>query len=253
MNGQTSYSRPIRKWVGLLCLALGLCCAATGAAQELPLRGYTADGGWQYVELGVFPQTVEGGLEPIVWRVLTVHEQQAYLVSEYVLLNRRIHPDDVAYAASGGDFSGTELSAYLNGAFLDSFSAAEQAALVPVEGQRVTLLTADELRSAALGFTNDAARAALGTPWALQNGLFQYGSSYGGTSPYWTRTPYDGQAYAACCTKARGNFGWIRVGVLNEGCRPACTLNLHGVSLESGRGDRSDPFRLTLDEGRVQQ
>ena len=47
--------------------------------------------------------------------------------------------------------------------------------------------------------------------------------------------------------------GWILVVVQNEGCRPACTLALRGVSLESGRGDRSDPFRLILDEGRVQQ
>lgn len=253
MDGPLSCAQPARRWAGLLCLALTLCCAATGTAQELPLRGYTADGGWQYLELGMFPQTVEGGLEPILWRVLTVADQQAYLVSEYVLLNRRIHPDDVAYAASDGDFGGTELGAYLNGAFLDSFSAVEQAALVPVEGQQVTLLTADDLRNAALGFTGDAARVALGTSWALQNGLFQYGSSYGGASPYWTRTPYEGQAYAACCTKARGNIGWIRVVVQNEGCRPACTLDLHGVSLESGRGDRSDPFRLTLDEGRVLQ
>ena len=102
----------------------------TAYAQGSKLRGYSPDAGWQYVELGTFPQSLEGGLEPILWRVLSVEGDKAYLVSEYVLANRRIHPDDVAYMLSGGAFEQTEMFAYLNGSFLESFSPAELSLLL---------------------------------------------------------------------------------------------------------------------------
>ena len=216
------------------------------------MRGYSDTQGWQYLELGTFPQTLENGLEPIVWRVLSVEGSRAYLVSEYVLINRRIHNDDLRYAQSGGDFAQTEMFAYLNGEFLTHFTDAEQALLLPADGARVTLLSADDLRNRDYGFTGDAARGATGTPWALQNGLFQYSLAYGNTSPYWTRTPYAGADYAACCTKAKGNVGWIRVVVQNEGCRPACWINLDGIAFDGGQGTLTDPFRLNSDKGSVE-
>ena len=211
------------------------------------MRGYSPENGWQYLELGVCAQTLEGGLEPIVWRVLSVTDQQAYLVSEYVLSNRRIHPDDQEYALSEGDFSSTELYAYLNGAFLNCFSAEEQAALATDStGGRVTLLSVDDLRNAAFGFLTNASRMAYGTPYAVQNGLFQYGIAHGYSSPYWTRTHSIKTRFGAYCTKAAGNLGYIRVVVQNEGCRPVCTLMLDKVSLEGGDGTLEQPFRLNL-------
>ena len=229
-------------------MAVLLCACSTALADGAGtgLRGYTADGGWQYLELGAYAQTLEGGLEPIVWRVLSVNADQAYLVSEYVLANRRIHPDDQEYALNGGDFTQTEMYIYLNGAFLDCFTAREQSALLPdATGARVTLLSAEDLRNPALGFTSNASRAAYGTPYAVENGLFQYGIAHGCTSPYWTRTQSPKTRYGAYCTKAAGNLGYIRVVVQNEGCRPACTLNLKTVKMESGDGTLARPFQLS--------
>lgn len=231
-------------WARALSFALCLLCFGNALAQTPALRGYSATEGWQYLELGTFPQTLEGGLEPILWRVLAVEQNRAYLLSEYVLVNRRIHNDDAQYAQSGGDFTQTEMYAYLNGAFLDSFTAEERALLSPRDGALMTLASVDDLRNRDYGFISNISRGATGTAWAIQNGLFQYGHAFGNTSPYWTCTPYDGVAYAACCTKAGGNIGWIRVVVQNEGCRPACYITLDGITLDGGSGTLANPFRL---------
>ena len=235
-----------------MSLALCLLCFGNALAENPGLRGFSETLGWQYLELGTFPQTLENGLEPIVWRVLAVEDHRAYLVSEYVLISRRIHNDDLRYAQSGGDFAQTELYAYLNGEFLAHFTDTERALLMLADGALVTLLSADDLRNRAYGFGSDVSRGAIGTPWALQNGLFQYSRAYGNTSPYWTRTPYDGADYAACCTKAKGNIGWIRVVVQNEGCRPACWIDLDRIALDGGQGTLTDPFRLNSDKGSVE-
>lgn len=240
----------------LLTLGLALCLVLAGPAVAWgeAVRGYLAGEGWQYVELGVYPQTLEGGLEPILWRVLSVEDGEAYLVSEYVLLHHRIHPDDAEYILTGGDFLQTEMYAYLNGTFLSAFTADELSMLAPdLQGGRFTLLSADDLKNPDLGFGSDASRAAWGTPYALQNGLYSYGRQHGNTSPYWTRTQHSQALYGACCTKAAGNVGYIRVVVQNEGCRPACTLRLDAVTLDTGEGTAENPFRLKLKESSVVQ
>ncbi len=234
-----------------ICMALAiLLCAGVWSlsAADETLRGYTANDGYQYVELGVYPQTLEGGREPIVWRVLYADAQTALLLSEYVLFHHRIHYDDTAYAQSSGAFETTELYAYLNGEFLECFSDDEQALMTADEtGGRITLLTRDDLKNKAYGFTGDTARRGYPTAYAVQNGLFQYTN---GSSPYWTRTQSTSRDYGAVCTKEDGNLGYIRVVVQNEGCRPAVYLDVHRLMIQSGSGTKADPFVLTLQNDR---
>lgn len=244
--------RKRKQMVTLCVLAAYLCFCLPGAlAKDLTLRGYLAGQGWQYVTLGNFPQTLEGGVEPIVWRVLSVTQHSAYLVSEYVLCHRRLEPDDALYVLNGGAFEKTEMYAYLNGAFLQSFQEDELALLQVTDGARVTLLTADDLRNRAYGFGTDVSRGAYGTPYALNHGLYQYPMEKGNTSPYWTRTQNETNTYAAICTKADGNLGWIRVVVQNEGCRPACTLALQNVRISGGDGTLSNPYQVSKMESRA--
>lgn len=237
---------PQRRWLGAaLCLLLcaGLCAASADA-----LRGYDASLGYQYVELGTYPQTLEAGLEPILWRVLAVDADRAYLLSEYVLCHHRLDSDDVAYVRNGGDFAQTEMYGFLNGEFLSHFTEAEQAMLLPdANGGLITLLTRDDLKNKAYGFTSDYARRGLPTAYALNNGLFQYTN---GSSPYWTCTQSTSHDYGGVCTKQDGNLGYIRVVVQNEGCRPALYLNINQLAIESGSGTTADPFRFALAETR---
>lgn len=233
-----------RLWIAcLLAAVVSFLCLGASAAQA-QLTGYSATSGYQYLELGSFPQTLEAGQEPIVWRVLAVEDGTAYLLSEYVLQNARLHNDDVAYELAGGEFATTELYAYLNGAFLMHFTAGELSLLQAADGGGLfTLLSPEDLKNKAYGFTGDRERQGYPTPYALQNGLFQYRN---GSSPYWTRSQSASHAYAAICTKESGNLGYIRVVVQNEGCRPACYLRLDSAVITGGSGTLQDPFQIGL-------
>lgn len=254
-----------------LCLCLPACCAAESA-----LRGYDTQTGYQYVSLGRFPQGANGEVYPILWRVLRVDEQEALLLSEYILFNNRVHPDDVAYIGFGGAFNQTEMFALLNGPFVgnpvseeervnllakwrvgrvhiatacfkdEAFTQDEQAMLTQ-DGElgTVFLLTSDDISNADYGFGSNKSRQAVGTPYALANGLFKYQN---GSSPYWMRNPSVNYPYGTRCTKVDGKIGYIRCVVMNEGCRPAIRLRLDGLRATGGDGSMGNPWRFARGE-----
>ena len=252
-------------------LVLAMMLGASAAAQEsFSLRGYDQKQGYQYVQLGEFPQDADGTVRPILWRVLSADETQAYLLSEYILFNNRIHPDDKEYIAFGAAFNQTEMFSLLNGPFEGSllpeqeqealkkrerlgrvhiaeicfkdqaFTPAEQRMLLEDEELgMVFLATAEDLKSREMGFASSKQRKAYGTDYALQNGLFQYQN---GSSPYWTRSQSQSFAYGTRCTKVDGDLGYIRCVVMNEGCRPAVRLLLDGLLPTGGDGTMENPY-----------
>lgn len=238
----------------ILALLLALLLLAPSAMAEDTLRGYDKKQGYVYLTLGTFPQTAEGGVEPILWRVLQVEDGRAYILSEYVLEARRIHGDYNEYANKpnakknpgfDGDFTQTEMAQYLNGDFTAHFTSAELALLSPDETLGMfTLLSSDELKDKNLGFSKDNDRKAWGTEYAKANGLFVYGSSRGNHSPYWSRTQSSTNRQGARCIKSKGELGYINVITLDEGMRPACWLDMAKVVIASGEGTMENPFVL---------
>lgn len=257
------------KRIVLLLLALA-CMSVCACAEDFELRGYDKKLGYQYIHLGEFPQDADGTSHPILWRVLSVDEKQAYLLSEYILFNNRVHPDDKEYIAFHAEFNQTEMFALLNGPFEgnpipqeeqdklkgkerlgrvhiaevcfkdQAFSELEQEMLLADEELgMVFLAAADDLKNSAMGFSASKDRQAWGTEYALANGLFQYQN---GTSPYWTRSQSLSYNYATRCTKVDGSLGYIRCVVMNEGCRPAVRLLLEGLSPVGGSGTMDDPY-----------
>ncbi len=251
-------------------LALLLLFGACAGAEDYFLRGYGKKDGYQYVALGEFPQDADGTARPILWRVLDVSDGQALLLSEYVLFNNRVHPDDKEYIAFEAAFNQTEMFRLLNGPFegnplpLDeqaalkkeehlgrvhiaqtsfrdqAFTALEQQRLVcDEELGMVFLLAAEDLKKSAYGFADNKARMARGTAYAVENGLFKYQN---GTSPYWTRSQSQNHAYGTRCTKVDGALGYIRCVVMNEGCRPAVRLSLDGLAPIGGDGTMENPY-----------
>ena len=248
-----------------MLMLLGSCAFAEGE-----LRGYDKKEGYQYVALGSFPQDADGTVKPILWRVLSVEDQQAYLLSEYILFNNRVHQDDQAYIAFDAAFNQTEMFALLNGPFKgdpipkeeqselkkrerlgrvhiaeicfkdEAFTAEEQSMLISDEELgMVFLASAEDLKNREYGFSSGKERKAFGTEYAVENGLFVYQN---GSSPYWTRSQSQSHAYGTRCTKVDGELGYIRCVVMNEGCRPAVRLNLNGLKISSGNGTKDDPF-----------
>ena len=259
------------KRIGTLLLAMTMLLGVCAAAQEeFSLRGYDKALGYQYVQLGEFPQDADGTVQPILWRVLSVDDTQAYLLSEYILFNNRIHPDDDEYVSFGAAFNQTEMFKLLNGPFEgnplpveeqealkkrerlgrvhiaeicfrdQAFSPAEQRMLLEDEALgMVFLAAAEDLKNPDMGFANSKQRKAFGTEYALQNGLFQYQN---GSSPYWTRSQSKSFIYGTRCTKVDGDLGYIRCVVMNEGCRPAVRLLLGGLTPTGGEGTMDNPY-----------
>jgi len=241
----------------LLCALLLLCLMIVPAlAEETPaLRGYDKEQGYVYLNMGTFPQTAEGEVLPILWRVLSVEEGRAYILSEYILEARPIHsdykayankPDNKKYPGFNGDFAQTEMSQYLNGDFASTRFTAEELSLIAEDEAlgRFYLVTAEDLKNKEMGFGTDKTRKGWGTDYAKANGLFVYSRSHGSHSPYWTRDQSTSDARHARCTKAKGNLGRINVITLDEGMRPACKLDLTKVAITGGAGTMEEPFTI---------
>ena len=246
----------MRKLFRLVSLLLAMSCLCACALGEDALRGYDAKAGYVYLTLGSFPQTAQGEELPILWRVLSAQEGRALLLSEYVLEARRIHGDYKEYANQpthktkpgfGGDFTQTEMSRYLNGDFAARFTEDERALLAPDETLGLFfLLSSDDLKNAAYGFTSNQSRKAWGTEYAIANGLFVYQAMRGSHSPYWSRTQSTTNIQGARCIKSQGELGYINVITEDEGMRPACWLDMTQGALLSGTGTKEDPFLLSL-------
>ena len=184
MRKNNGTRRILRKALAML-LAAALLLSAGAALGEDALRGYTKDDGYVYLHLGRYPQTADGGIEPILWRVLSVEDGKAYLLSEYILFARAMHTNRGEYSKFKNDFSKTELCQYLNTTFArEAFTEEELSMLLPCENfGKVFLITKQDMDNKELGLggwkskkdatlkqveANPAARA-WGTEWAIKN------------------------------------------------------------------------------------
>ncbi len=239
----------MKRFCAFLCAVLLLTAAAAGA-EENALRGYNRADGYVYVTLGQYPQTKDGGVLPILWRVLTVDDEKAYLCSEYILFAREMHSSLKEYSMIGADFGQTELSAYLNGEFTEqAFTEEELSLLLPCETYgKVFLLDTADLKNKDIGMgektklsQSDGLRA-WGTEYAIANGLFVYLKRYGSHSPYWVRNQSTTDKRHGRCTKATAVLGHIESGRDNEGVRPAVYLKNGSYDIAGGSGTKDDPY-----------
>ena len=214
------------------CILLSLLLVTFSAIAQPALQGFDRQSKtYQYIQFGSYYQGANGEKLPPVWRLLAVDNNQGYLLSEYVLGSRRVHPDDKEYVAFKGQWNQTDLYQHLNTTFYrGSFSAGEQALIVENEELgSIFLPSSEDLNNAAYGFSSDQSRQGYGTAFALENGLFKYSK---GSSPYWTRSQSTTQISGTRCTKSKGNIGYIRCVVEDLGWRPALYLNLENVVIE---------------------
>ena len=254
-----------------LTLLLGTACA------EGELRGYVKGEGYVYVALGEYMQTIDGGVPeedkntwiwsknviadttgmtfektPIVWRVLTVDEEKAYLCSEYVLFAMPMHRNYIEYKTLGKDFGQTELCAYLNGEFAETaFTQAEMDMLLPCETYgKVFLLDKKDVQSRDIGMGKGNGMKAWATEYAIRvTGAFVYMVGRGAHSPYWVRNQAEADARHARCTKSTGYLGHIVSDRENEGVRPAVYLAMDAFTITGGTGTKLDPYTLAPKAG----
>ena len=194
-NSKERLFKMFKKWlICVLCVSVLLISAIPGRALETQLSGYDdKTKSYVYVSFGRFPTSADGTEENVIWRVLSVSGQEAYLLSDLILEARRIDPQPYPYCG----WQKSEMFAYLNGDFMrTAFSTREISALVLNEdGGTVTLPTIDDLRNADYGLGTNDSRQAQSTDYAKANGLFVY-QGRKQYSPYWSRTQSTDHAYA---------------------------------------------------------
>ncbi len=203
---------------------------------NLSLRGYQKD--YQYISLGTYPQSKTGEKQPILWRVLSVENGTALLLSDKIL--------DVSALEKGETFGGYQnstLYGFLNGAFLqEAFSDTERTAL-KTDGVlgKVFLLSKEQVQNPAFGFADDKSRECQSTEYALLKSLH---ASTTGAGWWWLSTRgteencqaivyYNGMVYGP----------GLRVADEKTGVRPAVTVNLTQLFLAAGSGTLKDPYK----------
>ena len=178
----------MKTWIRLAALLAALLFAFSAGAEEAALRGYSKAEGYVYVRMGQYPQTADGGVEPILWRALSADGEKVYLLSEYILFARTMHTSLKEYRdVLKGDFGGTELCRYLNTDFAaEAFSEEEMGMLMPCENfGKIFLLSRDDMKNKAYGLGTatagtgsmkkmmaDPGVRAWGTEWAIRNNGF---------------------------------------------------------------------------------
>ena len=229
----------------LLLAALLLSCLTPCLAEDT-LRSYDKKDGYQYIALGAYPQTADSQFQPILWRVLTVENGQAYLCSEYILFAMPMHESYAEYRTIGADFGQTDLCKYLNGEFSrEAFPNGELDLMISLETYgKVFLLDSEDLKNKNIGMGLGEGLKAWGTEYAKENGLYVFQKKYGRHSPYWTRNQSTSDKRHARCTKDGGQLGHIVANRDNEGVRPAILLDLNALIITGGSGTMDDPFTL---------
>ena len=225
----------------LLCL-LALLLAVTCAAAE-DIHGYNKkQGGYSYVHFGTFPQDAQGNEAPILWRVLEVKENEAYLLAEYIIDVHYVHLDTKAYYDM--KWQESDLYAYLQSDFLNrAFTDAEQQVLLQrtEDGALVTLPQIDDIRNKAYGFADNKSRECKGTDYAKSIGLYLYGDK---NSPWISRNKSKDRPQQQRRVMDEGKLGTVPCGNVDLGIRPCVYVDLDQLIISGGTGVKDDPFLL---------
>ncbi|MBR6809636.1 MAG: phosphodiester glycosidase family protein [Clostridia bacterium] len=225
----------------LLCL-LALLLAVTCAAAE-DIHGYNKkQGGYSYVHFGTFPQDAQGNEAPILWRVLEVKENEAYLLAEYIIDVHYVHLDTKAYYDM--KWQESDLYAYLQSDFMNrAFTDAEQQVLLQrtEDGALVTLPQIDDIRNKAYGFADNKSRECKGTDYAKSIGLYLYGDK---NSPWISRNKSKDRPQQQRRVMDEGKLGTVPCGNVDLGIRPCVYVDLDQLIISGGTGVKDDPFLL---------
>ena len=203
------------------------CILMLFSAAHAELQSY-GGGDYQYILFGHCPS---GSGAALLWRVMTVEEDNILLFSEYVIDARAAHSDT-------GSFSGYENSdiyRYVKEElpFL-AFSDEERTAFFGDDP--IDLPSPDLLRNKELGLGTEKLRLAYATEHAIARGTSS-------PSSYWMNEASKSSKNSLRRVLADGVMGFSSV-VTVSGIRPTLRLDASIISIKSGSGSMEDPFIL---------
>ena len=142
-----------------------------------------------YIKFGNYPQTSNGGVQPIEWQVLSIENGKMLVISRYGLDAKR-------FDSSSNNWENSEIRQWLNSDFYNkTFSVDEKKFINSYYhsddriSDNVFLLSKEEAEKY---FANDTARQCKATEYAVKNGAWVVDSDFGsaeGYSLWWLRSP----------------------------------------------------------------
>ena len=133
-----------------------------------------------YIQIGRYPQTANGDIQPIEWQVLAIEENKMLLISKYGLEARR-------FDGSSNDWWNSEIIEWLNSDFGNKAFNEEEKKYI----SRKFLLSKEEAEEY---FANNEVRKCKVTEYAIENGAFV--GDYGYTC-WWLRSSFGGFPYSS--------------------------------------------------------
>jgi len=238
----------MRKSILYVLLAALLLTSITPAfaAEATDIQGYNKKTKYQYVTFGTFPVEADGTEGPLLWRVLEVKNNEAYLLTEYIVDVHYVHLDTVAYYDTKWEDS--DLFAYLQNDFMNrAFSAGEQAVILQrtEDGGLVTLPHIDDMRNAKFGFDSNNSRLCTGTEYAKEIGLYIYTKKH---SPWISRNKSESRPQQQRRVMSEGKLGTVPCGNVDLGIRPCVYVDLTKLTISGGSGTKDNPWVLTAED-----
>ena len=208
-----------------LMIALVLCLiGVSSVAEEIKLRGWNEEEGYQYVQFGWYPYETDGADQPILWRILSVSGKTAYVQSV-----------EAIDAYKGTRYTTLTQMFEVLRKFL--FTRAERDALMSS-----AVLSLSDLRNPNYGFITEKSncdeRCLEGTPYAMSKGL----AAEIPNVCYWTgsgRESYYVNPAGAILPVSRP---------MTLGVAPVLRFNFNVLKLDGGSGTEDDPFTSSMSE-----
>ena len=181
-------------------------------AYENPFKGANVG---DMVKFGRYPQTADGEVQDIEWRVLAVDGDKVLAISSYAL-------DAKPFDNDSNDWEDSEIRGWLNGEFYEgSFNDDEKGIIASSDPGKVFFLSKKEAEEY---FSSDEDRKCAPTEYAKANRAFvKYGCCY-----WWLRSPHPDDSDFVCCVKYDGDAddNYRSVNSFSGSVRPALWINI---------------------------
>ena len=251
----------------LLAVVFLILCLLPAAVFGEELHGYVNGEGYQYVHLGEYPYEADGTVQPVLWRVLSVKDGTALLLTEYIIDSKQIifETDKKVIEAHSfrriSSYAESDLYAWLNSDGLDALFADNpvRSALIEVPGQGLLYpLTIDEYLEEEYGFYKGRwaedtiinaypRRQGTATPYARANGLTVNRSN--GKSSFWCNTIKAKDGYYFGLVGYNGHISWgAYTNTKVAGLRLGIRLDLNRIRISGGAGTKENPWTLACTE-----
>ena len=237
----------------LILLMLVLCLLPLPVKGAEAMRGWVKGEGYQYVLLGTYPYEKDGTAQPVLWRILEAREDQALLLTEYVIDTSQVIfetdktvIDNKTYRRISS-YEESDLYVHMNTTVLDTLLGDDpirEALIEEPGGGKLFIMNTMQFLNPDYGFSatrwnEQKSRWAGGTPYARERGLYIQNNQQ---STYWVSDIKSADGYMMELVGFNGHLSYGGYTRTNVGIRPSVRLDLNALTVAGGTGAKDDPF-----------